>query len=183
MTDLLFQEWNDLDVLHIARAMRAADRVEIGATRPDNDPWALYRDMAAARQVYWWFETVRRPSEMMAMAWFGVVATSPGNGTAFMAGTDDLSLDVARQVAARIRQVVIPALTLQGLIRVEAHSLASHAWAHRFLRRAGAVAEGPPRRNVGKRGEAFQTFVWLAPPRDAPALHPTEAQAQLQPHL
>lgn len=164
--DLAYGPWNDLDVLHIARNLRASDVEEIFATRPDCDAFALYRDLAAVGGRHLWFEIARPMQSMEPLAWFGVVATSPGNGIAHLAATSALTLSDASQIARRIRDRMIPELTARGLIRVEAHSLAAHVWAHRFLRYAGASEEGPPRPNVGKAGEAFQTFVWLAPADD-----------------
>lgn len=170
--DLAYGPWNDLHVLHIARNMRPVDAAEIFATRPDCDAFALYRDLAAIGPGHLWFEVVRPMTSMVPLAWMGVVATSPRNGVAHLAATPDLSLADATMIAARIRTRVIPALTAAGLIRVEAHSLASYRWAHRFLQRSGAVPEGPPRPNVGKAGEAFQTFVWLADVNPDPNTNP-----------
>ena len=166
--ELAYGPWNDRDVLHIARNMRAADVAEIFATRPDCDAWALYRDLAAVGGRHLWFEIARPLTSMVPLAWFGVVATSPRNGVAHLAATPDLTLPDARLIAARIRDRMIPALTQQGLIRVEAHSLAAHGWAHRFLKLAGALPEGAPRPNIGKAGEAFQCFVWLTDPETTP---------------
>lgn len=160
--DLAFEGFTDLTVLHICRHMRRVDAEEIFAMRHDSDAFALYRDMAALGARHLWFEVVRPATQIAPIALFGVVGTSPGCGQAHLIGTDDLSASDAAQIAARVRNVVIPAMLQLGLHRVEALSLASHRWAHRFLRAAGATAERDLRRCLGRAREDFLTFVWLA---------------------
>lgn len=160
--DLAFEGFSDLTVLHICRHMRRVDAEEIFAMRHDSDAFALYRDMAALGGRHLWFEVVRPATELAPIALFGVVGTSPGCGQAHLIGTDDLRASDAVQIAARVRGVVIPAMLELGLHRVEALSLASHRWAHRFLRAAGATPERDLRRCLGRAREDFLTFVWLA---------------------
>ena len=159
--DLAYEGFDDLPVLHISRHMRACDAEEVFATRPDSDAFTLYRDMASLGGRHLWFEVVRPATQVTPVALFGVVGTSPGNGQAHLIATDAFTHADARAVAARIRTRVIPALIEQGLHRVEALALDSHRWAHRFLRGAGAHRE-EPRPEMGKRGEDFRAFVWLA---------------------
>ena len=161
MTQLSFEAWSDPMVLHVCRNMRPTDAAEIFALRPDMDAWSLYRDLAAMGGAHLWFEVARPVGRLTPVALFGVMATSPGVGLAHLIGTDELGLKEARQIAERIRKVVVPALIDAGLHRVEALSLSSYRWAHRFLQSAGARAEGPPRRALGRAGEDFQCFVWL----------------------
>lgn len=158
---LAFHPFDDLMALHVCRNMRAVDAEEIFAMRPDHDAFGLYRDIAAGGGRHLWLEIARPATSMQPVALFGVIATSPGCGLAHLVGTDALTLDHARQIAARIRDLVIPAMIEEGLHRVEANSLSSHRWAHRFLQACGARAEGLPRRCMGKAGEDFQTFVWI----------------------
>lgn len=158
---LAFEGWSDAMVLHLCRNMRASDIAEIFCQRAEIDPWGLYRDLAMLGGAHLWFEVARPADGMVPVALFGVVQSGPGIGTAHMFGTDDLTLDHARLIAARIRDNVIPAMLEAGLHRVEALSLSDYRWAHRFLRRAGAHAEGQ-RTAMGKNGEDFTSFVWLA---------------------
>lgn len=159
--DLAYEGFDDLTVLHILRHMRACDAEEVFATRPDSDAFALYRDMAFLGGRHLWFEVVRPAASVIPIALFGAVGTSPGNGQAHLIATDDFTHADARAVAARIRTRVIPAMIDIGIHRVEALALDSHRWAHRFLRAAGAHRE-EPRPAIGKGGEDFRAFVWLA---------------------
>lgn len=157
----VFEAFDDPGALHICRNMRRTDAAEIYAMRPDMDAWALYRDLAATRPAHLWLEMIRPVTQVQPVALFGIMATSPGVGIAHLIGTPAFGRVAARAVIARIQHIIIPELLDGGLHRVEALSLASYGWAHRFLRSAGAHAEGPPRRALGKAGEDFQAFVWL----------------------
>lgn len=158
---LAFSGWSDLDVLHICRNMRASDAAEVFALRPDCDAFALYRDMASLGPLRLWFEVARPADSMLPVALFGVVGASPGTGIAHLIATPELRWQDARQIATRIKALVIPAMLEAGLHRVEALSLASHRWAGRFLRAAGATrVEHRPA--MGKHGEDFAVHVWLA---------------------
>lgn len=158
---LEYEGWDDPMVLHVCAKMRAVDREEIFCQRADDDAWGFHRELAFIGARHLWFELARPREEILPVAFFGVVATGPGIGSAHLAGTDDLTLDHARQIAARIRQEVIPTMLECGLHRVEALSLKSHRWAHRFLKSAGARVEGE-RLAMGRDREDFLSFVWLA---------------------
>lgn len=160
--DLAFEGFTDLAVLHICRNMRRVDAEEVFAMRPDCDAFALYRDMAALGSRHLWFEVVRPAAEFAPIALFGVVGTSPGCGQAHLIATDDLRASDAAQIADRVHQVLAPAMLDAGLHRIEALALASHRWAHRFLRAAGATPEPFLRHQIGKHREDFRAFVWLA---------------------
>ncbi|WP_112312503.1 hypothetical protein [Pseudogemmobacter bohemicus] len=172
MKRLSFEAFSDLMVLYLCQQMRASDAAEIFAMRPDMDAWSLYRDLAASQPAHLWFEVARPAGGLVPLAFFGVMATSPGVGIAHLVGTKHLGLAEAREIAARIRLLVIPAMIAEGLHRVEALSLSRYRWAHRFLQSAGARPEGPPRRALGRAGEDFQCFVWLKdelqPPETSP---------------
>jgi hypothetical protein len=162
VTTLAYHPFDDLSALHVCRNMRVVDADEIFAMRPDHDAFALYRDIASAGGRHLWLEIARPATAMLPVALFGVIATSPGCGLAHLVATDALTAAMARQIVARARRLIIPTMIdVEGLHRVEANSLASHRWAHRFLRACGARAEGPPRRAMGKAGEDFLTFVWI----------------------
>jgi hypothetical protein len=139
--------------------MRACDAAEIYALRPNQNAYSLYRDMAMVRP-YLWFEVVRPVTSMTPVALFGVAALSPGVAQAHMFATDDMTIDHARQIADRVKGVVIPTLLDAGLHRVQAQSLAGYVWAHRFMRRCGARFEAPCW-SLGADGQDYASFVWL----------------------
>lgn len=168
---LAFSGFDDRQLLHVLANMRSVDAEEVCAMRPDCDYFGMYRDICALGPRHLWFELVRPAECFHPVAFFGVVGTSPGNGQAHLLATDLFSLSDARQVAARIRQLVIPAMREAGLHRVEALSLGSHQWAHRFLRGAGATRE-EARPGLGKAGEDFRAFVWLGRDMPQPILSP-----------
>ena len=157
---LTFEGWSDPMVLYLCQNMRAGDMAEIFCQRPEVDAYALYRDMANLGPLHLWFEVARPSDSHIPVALFGMVQTGPGIGVAHMFGTDELTLDHARQIADRVRNVATPIMIDRGIHRVEALSLENYHWAHRFLRRAGARVEGP-RAALGKNGENFTCFVWL----------------------
>lgn len=159
---LAFEPFDDLTVLHVCRHMRRVDAEEVFAMRFDTDAFGLYRDMAAMGGRHLWFEVVRPADSLIPIALFGVLGTSPGCGLAHMIATDDLRSSDAAQIAARVHSHLRPAMLAAGLHRIEALSLSTHRWAHRFLRAAGARIEGAPRRCLGRAREDFLTFVWLA---------------------
>jgi hypothetical protein len=160
--DLVFEPWDDLGVLHVVRQMRAIDAAEIFALRPDDDPFALYRDMAAIDGRHLWLELARPATSMQPVALFGAVATSPGCAQAHMIGTPALTTRHAAAIAARVRTRVLP--FLRGAFRLhrgEALALDAHHWATRFLTACGATRR-EPRPRLGRNGEDFTAFVWLA---------------------
>ncbi|MDW3181764.1 hypothetical protein [Roseobacter sp.] len=161
MTDqLTYEGWSDPMVLWLCQNMRKSDAAEIYAQRPDENAFALYRDLAAIGRNHLWFELARPATSMSPVALFGVAGVSPGVAQAHMFGTDALTLGHARQIADRIKSHVIPALLDLGLHRVQAYSLADYAWAHRFLQRSGAKFEAPCW-SLGASGQDFASFVWL----------------------
>lgn len=168
--NLTYGDWQDMDVVHLCKNMRALDMAEIYCQRADDCPWSLYRDLANLGGAHLWFEVARPVTNVKAVALFGVVQTSPTVGVAHMFGTDQLTIDHCRQISRRIRDTVVPAMIDAGLHRVEALSLSNYKWAHRFLSQAGAHVEGQ-RRAVGKNGEDFTSFVWLRP-ENSPNLTP-----------
>lgn len=160
---IAFGPWNGSDVLDVVLAMRPADRREVFATRPDDCPWRLFSDLWLARPGMVWAEVVYDGTILgEPLATFGVAQRSPGVGSAFMLATARLRPMQARALARRVRTVVAPHLVKAGLHRADCESWAGHASAHAFLRWAGAE-RGQPRRGVGRRGEDFVEFAWLAP--------------------
>lgn len=160
MIRLTYEPFSAPMALHVCRNLRPMDAAEVFATRPDDDPWALFGDLSAVAPVCPWIEIARPATSTRPVALFGVAPQSPGVGSAFLVATREFTLGHARQLAARIRTHMVPALTEAGFHRVEAQSLATYRWAHRFMRSAGARSEGI-RRAMGKAGEDFETFVWL----------------------
>lgn len=149
--------------LRVILSMRAADAREVYASRPADDPWALFGDVHATQAASLWFEMLFRPDLLgAAVAFFGVSPRAPGVGSAYMIATDELAPLDALALARRVRRVVIPAMIAAGLRRVDCESMEGHAQAHAFLRWAGATAAAAPRRAIGRNGEDFREFAWLA---------------------
>lgn len=150
-------------VLDVILNMRPADRREVYATRQGEDPWALFADVHAAQAASLWFEVLYDGDLMgLPVGFYGVNLRSPGVGSAYMIATAALRPMQARALARRVRGATIPALVAQGLRRVDCESMEGHAAAHAFLRWAGARGAPQPRRAIGKRGEDFREFAWLA---------------------
>lgn len=160
MTRVVFEPWSDFDVLHVCLNMRACDAEEIFALSYEDDPWGYYRLLAAQRPLFEWFEVVRPADDITPVAIFGVSQTGPGQAVAHLAATDGFTLPMALLIAKRVRETLKPVMLEAGLHRIEALSLSSHRWAHRFLRQCGAVSEGT-RAGIGRAGEDYECFVWL----------------------
>lgn len=141
-------------VLHVARNMREADRLEVHATRwNDSDD-----DLAA--------EVVAYPTRLRWMACFGdepvavigAVNLWPGNFSVFMFATDNIQ-HIGLGLTRFAKYSMIPALLDMGGLRGEARSMASHTEAHRWLEALGAKREGTLS-CYGKNGEDFYNYVW-----------------------
>jgi hypothetical protein len=75
-------------------------------------------------------------------------------------GTDDFR-SVAVALARYGRKESRAILREVGAIRLQAESRVEHTEAHAFIRALGGAPEGPPKRNFGRDGGAYQTFVWF----------------------
>jgi hypothetical protein len=78
-------------------------------------------------------------------------------------GTDafkSVAVDLARY-GRRESQAILRDV---GAIRLQAESRVEHTEAHAFIRALGGSPEGPPKRNFGRDGGSYQTFVWFPRP-------------------
>ncbi len=140
----------------VALDPRACDRAEITATLGHADPWVLARHLARTPAVAGGVacDDDGQPIAVLHLAW-----ARPGVLGASLFATPRFP-HVARSLTAWVRRVVIPGALAAGAHRAEAHSLASHATAHRWLRALGARAEGS-HPGWGAHGETFVTFAWI----------------------
>lgn len=162
-----FGGWSSAAILSVCLGMRTADRREVFATRADEDPHGVFADIYAMKAACVWLDVVyAREGLGPAVAFFGVFQRSPGVGSAVMLATPHLTAMQARAVAARVRRHAIPTLVELGFRRVDCQSVEGHDEAHAFLGWCGARA-GDLREGVGKGGEDFREFRWLA--REWPA--------------
>ena len=140
-------------VTHVCVHMRDTDRAEIFATRYDDDAAAV----AAAT---------------VALARFGCVAWSddepvavacamplwPNVWSVGMYATERWPR-VAGATTRWIKRRLIPDLIAAGAHRAECRSLATHAAAHRWLERLGAVREAALA-DCGRNRETFYLYAW-----------------------
>lgn len=153
-----FGPWLPSDALHVLLNMRRNDEREIYATR-HNDSWSEhFVDLTALAPQHAWLELVYEFGEPVAV--FGVVETGPGTGCAHMFGTNDLTPKATRQLVRRVHRTIMPAVLGPHFHRVEALSLATYEWSHRFICACGGVLEGT-RAQMGRNGEDFKSFIWL----------------------
>ncbi len=137
----------------VVRAMRVDDRREVFATRFDDDPEALVRDLVAASR----FGVVLARGAVPAVA-MGAVECWPGVWSAWLIATDDWKR-VARDATRYARIAVLSVLARAGAHRCECRSIEGHHVAHRWLRHLGAREEAT-HRGFGRNKETFITFVW-----------------------
>ncbi|MCR9236173.1 MAG: hypothetical protein NXI17_05835 [Alphaproteobacteria bacterium] len=85
--------------------------------------------------------------------------TLAGNAlNAWAFGTDD-SRKVIHSLTLWIRDNLLRDWIARGVTRIEARSFVGHAEAHRWLKSAGAIEEGPLH-DLGRNGEQFILFAW-----------------------
>ncbi len=137
----------------VARAMRAADRHEVFATRFDDDPNALARDLVAVSRLGAVVAHDGRPIAAM-----GAVECWPGMWSVWMIATDAWPL-VARVATRWARLAITSVLPAAGAYRCECRSIDGHETAHRWLRHLGAQAEAV-HPGYGRNRETFITFAW-----------------------
>ena len=140
-------------VAAVARAMRVADRREVFATRFDDDPDALTRDLVAVSRFGAAIARAGRPVAAM-----GAIECWPGMWSVWLIATDDWPL-VARATTRWARHALETVLPQAGAHRCECRSIADHATAHRWLVHLGARAEAV-HRDFGRMRETFITFAW-----------------------
>jgi len=142
----------------VAEDLRPRDRTEIIATVGHADPGVIARHLATLPAVIGGVacDDDGQPIAVMHLAW-----ARPGVVGASMFATPRFRR-IARPLTAWARDTAIPGALAQGAHRIEAHSMASHAAAHRWMRALGARPEGV-HPGWGTAGETFLTFAWVAP--------------------
>jgi hypothetical protein len=140
----------------VARNMRARDREEIFATRWDDDADAVARETVAL-------------ARLGCVAWNGDAPVAVASAIPLWPGVWSIGLyatdawpRVARAVTRWIARTT-PALIAAGGHRAECRSLASHATAHRWLERLGAVREAVLP-DCGRNRETFYLYAWTHRP-------------------
>jgi hypothetical protein len=156
----------------IARAMRVSDAREIWATRWNENPTAL------AREVVRWSRigAVAAAGDGTPVAAIGGVEGWPGVWQVWMFATARWP-EVALGTTRWARRSLMPALLAAGVHRAECRSLAENEASHRWLTSLGARAEA---RHVGygKNREDFITFAWR---RDDVHFQPAQAPGAPRP--
>ena len=153
MTETLLLPLTEASVMAVARAMRAADRREVFATRFDDDPDSLARDLVAISRIGAVVAHDGRPVAAM-----GAIECWPGMWSVWLIATDDWQL-VARATTRWARHALETVLPAAGAHRCECRSIADHETAHRWLTHLGAHAEAV-HPGFGRNRETFITFAW-----------------------
>lgn len=146
---------DDLD--WVVRRMRQRDREEIFATRWDDDPEKLVKDVMAGGEFGWVFGD----DDGLPVAALGAIPVWNGVWEVWMFATDEwprVSLGVHRF----IKRTMIPALESVGYHRAQCRALDRHTEAHRWLLSLGAYKESELP-NYGRNGETFYLFCWTRP--------------------
>ncbi len=138
---------------HVTRHMREPDRIEIFATRWDDDPVSYAAALFPLNGFVWC--AVR---DGVPCALWGAVPVWPHNWSAFAFGTDDWPR-VVLTMTKHIRGVMLPALIRAKAHRVSAATHSAHTEAHRWLESLGALREHDMP-YYGKGGELFFNYVW-----------------------
>ncbi len=141
----------------VARAMRAADRAEIYATRRDEDWRALAEDAVGFSRL----GAVAAAADGTPVVAAGGVECWPGLWQVWMFATPRWP-EVALGMTRWARRHFAPALVAAGAHRAECRSLAGNLAAHRWLAALGAVAEAC-QEDYGRNRESFITFAWRRP--------------------
>lgn len=138
---------------YVALRMRALDREEIFATRFDDDPEALAREVACRGPFAWAAGAGGAP-----IACIGVVEAWPGMWEAWMFATDDFDT-IGFPLTRFVRRGIVPALEAAGAHRVQAHSMEGHSVAHRWLESLGARHESTVPA-YGRARQDFRVYAW-----------------------
>ena len=146
-------------VRQVAESMRAADRRELFATRRDEDPAAIAAELMATSALGAVVASRRKPFAAVAVIcgremW-------PGVWSMGLFATDRWP-EVVIETYRYLTRELGPELRRLGAHRLECHSLAEHASAHRLLARLGAVREAEVP-GFGRRGEDFVRYAWVEP--------------------
>lgn len=141
------------DTLTVASNLRERDREEIFATRPDENPADLARDVIASGAFRWGAYVDNRP-----VAAIGAFQRWPNVWSVWAFGTDEWRSAAGALTKYAIRNMR-PALYRSGALRVDCMSLATHTDARRWLELLGLRPE-KTLDNWGKAGESFVLYSW-----------------------
>lgn len=154
MSLVSFEKGTFQRMVHVARNMRDMDRREIFNLMRIDDPFFLAHWAAQADFKY------VGTYDGEAVVAFGALEMWPKVWNIFMFATNDFP-KVGLAAMRFMKQNLVPDVMAVGAHRAQCHSAEYHYEAHAFLRRMGAVQEGPVMKNYGKDGSGYLTFVWL----------------------
>lgn len=154
--------WDGDAVRRVLHNMRPADAEEAFARLPADDPDQLFLQLLCLKETAPWIEVVWKPDMVAGRpAAFGAITlATPGVGAVWMVATPEMTLADFAAWAERIGDMLPETLVAAGLHRVEAHVMARHKAAKRFMYHCGMEFEGPEQR-LGRRGEDFERWVAL----------------------
>lgn len=141
------------DILHVCVRMRERDRAEIYATRWEDDPAKVARDVRMSGAFHWGVYLDDKPIGLV-----GAHPRWPGVWTAWAFGTDEWLRGIST-VTRHVRRFMLPALFNAGVHRVDCLALEAHKQSCRWLEYLGAF----PEKTLdfwGKNGETFVSYVW-----------------------
>jgi hypothetical protein len=141
-----------LEILDVARRMRAADRLELEAGLWDASPEAIAHGMSAPGRI------ALACGRARAEAVVGIAWRAPRLVEVAMIATDAFPR-IALPLTRHVRRALMPALLARGVIRAECRSIEGHVAAHRWLLALGAAPEAMLD-DCGKGRERFVLFAW-----------------------
>lgn len=144
------------DTLHVCVHMREWDRREVYATRFDDSPLSLAREVVSVGRFGWIAYVDDAPAVVL-----GANPLWPGVWNVFMLATDDFH-KVRFSLVRHVRRVMFPALVAVGAHRAQCFSLEGHEDAHAWMVLLGAKP-GEPIPEYGRDRETFVPFVWTRP--------------------
>jgi hypothetical protein len=145
---------NESDLLYVADNMRDIDKVEVYATRWDNDPATLVDNILANGK----FGFIAANDEGVPVAAFGAVPMWPGVWQVWMFATDRWP-EVSLGVTKYIKRIMIPSVKATDWHRAECRSVEGHVVAHRWLEMLGATRESSLP-FFGKNKDTFHVYSW-----------------------
>ncbi|MEM6577949.1 MAG: hypothetical protein AAF678_05610 [Pseudomonadota bacterium] len=155
-------KWMDTAALRVINQMRQRDWEECSAPFHEASAMDLFIRWRAAEPVAWWANLVWSADMSEPVALFVIERTGARTGQAAMVATDAFTRRQAAALALYARSKLLPLLAEAGCRRITASSLSTYSQSHNLLRHCGGKFE-VRRPMVGRNGEAFDDFVWLAP--------------------
>ncbi|MBD9674949.1 hypothetical protein IB275_30510 [Pseudomonas sp. PDM21] len=150
--------WHAEGVLHVCENLKTADRLEVFATRNDDDPRNLADSVYYGqneRDLFWLLGT----PEHGAVMCLGAHELWPGFWTPWAFGTPDM-YHIGLSATRFVKHGMIPEMKRRGFRRAECRSLDTHTQAHAWLEACGGLLEGHHPR-MGREGEGFVTYVFF----------------------